>query len=111
MSAVNSQPVSRHELHYLGQLRRRIGVNLSKLENDSAFTNSTQIEQAAVHGSPRTPHQRGGILDISANDFKFLVSVGVISPSVRVPHSRGAYYTGLLFVELEHFAGAYGGNT
>lgn len=109
MSAVNSKPVSRHELHYLEQLRRRIGGNLYRLENMSIFRNATEIAETVVHGSPRTPHRAGGILNISANDFKFLVSAGVISPAVRVPHSRGLYYTGLLFAELEHFAGLDGG--
>ena len=105
MSAVNSQPVSRHELHYLEQLRRRIGGNLYRLENMSIFANATQIEEMFVHGSPRTPHRRGGILDISANDFQFLISAGVISPAVRVEHSRGSYYLDMLVEELEHFTG------
>lgn len=97
--------ISRHELEYLQALRRRIGGNLYRLENMSIFRNATEIAETAVHGSPRTPHKPGGILNISANDFKLLVSVGVVSPEVRVKHSRGEYYAGLLFAELEHFTG------
>lgn len=109
MNTVNSSQLSRHELRYLQALSRRIGANLSKLEGGGIPATGTQIVQTAVHGSPRTPHRRGGFLNISANDFKLLVSAGIISPSVRVEHSRGEYYAGLLFAELEIFTGAHGG--
>lgn len=107
MNTVNSSQISRHELKYLQALRQRISANLSQLEGGGIPT-ATQIVETAVHGSPRTPHQPGGFLNISANDFKLLVSTGVVSPAVRVPHSHGAYYAGLLFAELEHFTGVSG---
>lgn len=101
--------LSRHELKYLSLLSQRIGWNLSKLRGGGFYTTATRISQTVVHGSPLTPNQPGGVLNISANDFKLLVSAGVVSPSVRVPHSRGEYYTDLLFAELEHFAGVNSG--
>lgn len=102
--------LSRHELKRLQALRQRISANLSKLETGGIPPTATQIAQAAVHGSPRTPHQPGGFLNISANDFKLLVSAGIVSPSVRVEHSRGSYYSDILFADLEHFTGVNGGN-
>lgn len=102
--------LSRHELRYLQELRQRIGWNLSELRGGGFYTTATRISETVVHGSPRTPNQPGGVLNISANDFKLLVSAGIVSPSVRVPHSRGEYYTGLLFADLENFIGVNGGN-
>lgn len=97
--------LSQHEMRYLRELRRRIGANLYLLENVSRVTNATQIDQTAIHGLPRMPHQPGGMLDISANDFKLLISAGIISRAVRVEHSRGSYYLAVLLEELEHFTG------
>lgn len=88
--------LSQHEMRYLRELRRRIGGNLYRLENMSIFRNATEIAETVVHGSPRTPHRRGGILDISANDFKLLISAGIVSRAVRVEHSRGSYYLDIL---------------
>lgn len=105
MNTVNSSQLSRRELQYLRRLSRRIGANLYQLKNTCTFTNTTQIDQTAVHDSPRTPHQPGGILDISANDFELLISAGIISRAVRVEHSRGSYYLDMLVEELEHFTG------
>lgn len=110
MNTVNSAQLSRHELRYLQDLRQRIGANLSKVRGGGFYTTATRISQTVVHGDPRTPNWPGGILNISANDFKLLVSAGVVSPAVRVPHSRGEYYTGLLFADLENFTGVNGGN-
>lgn len=97
--------LSRHELKRLQALRQRIRENLPKLENYILLTTETPIPQTIVHGNPRTPHRRGGILNISANDFKLLVSAGVVSPKARVEHSRGSYYAGWLSADLEHFTG------
>ena len=104
--------LSRHEMRYLRELRRRIGGNLYRLENMSIFRNATEIAETVVHGnqtwihgSPRTPHTPGGLLDISANDFKLLISAGIISRAVRVEHSSGSYYLDMLVAELEHFTG------
>lgn len=105
MNTVNSVQLSRHELRYLQELRQRIGANLSKVRGGGFYTTATRISQTVVHGSPRTPHQPGGILDISANDFELLISAGIISPAVRVEHSRGSYYLDMLVEELEHFTG------
>lgn len=111
MTTVNTSPAGRRELRYLRELRRRIGANLYLLENVSRVTNATQIGQTAVHGFPRMPHQPGGMLDISANDFKLLISAGIVSPAVRVPHSRDLYNMDILLAELEHFAVLGGGSS